>query len=48
VESGAITALPFAPELGGGRHLALHPDGRQLVYVDGERRDELKLMTNAR
>jgi hypothetical protein len=47
LDSGAITAVPFAPAEGGGRHLALHPDGRQLVYVDGQRRDELKVMFDA-
>jgi hypothetical protein len=45
VDSGAITALPFAPQEGGRRHFALHKDGRQLVYVDGAGRDELKVMT---
>jgi hypothetical protein len=45
VDSGAITALAFAPQEGGRRHFALHKDGRQLVYVDGAGRDELKVMT---
>ena len=40
VDSGAITPLPFAPQQGGRRSLALHPDGRQLVYVDGVGRDD--------
>ena len=44
VDSGEIIALPFAPQQGGRRSLALHPDGRQLVYVDGAGRDELKVM----
>ena len=44
LDSGEVTALPFAPQAGGRRHLALHPDGRQLIYVDGAGRDELKVM----
>jgi hypothetical protein len=48
VDSGEITALPFAPEQGGRRSLALHPDGRQLMYVDGAGRDELKVMRDPR
>jgi hypothetical protein len=47
MDSGAITTVPFAPLQGGRRHLALHPDGRQLVYVDGAVRDELKVMIGA-
>jgi len=43
-DSGEITALPYAPQQGGRRSLALHPDGRQLIYVDGAGRDELKVM----
>ena len=43
VDSGEIVALPFSPPEGGWS-LALHPDGRQLVYVGGSRRDELKAM----
>ena len=48
VDSGDITALPFAPQQGGRRYLALHPDGRQLIYVDGAGRDELKVMIQPR
>lgn len=48
VDSGEITTLPFAPEQGGRSSLALHRDGRQLVYVDGAGRDELKVMIEPR
>lgn len=48
IDSGEITALPFSPQEGGRRYLALHPDGRQLVYVDGAGRDALKVMLEAR
>lgn len=44
VDSGEMTALPFAPQQGGRRSLTLHPDGRQIVYVDGAGRDELKVL----
>jgi hypothetical protein len=44
VDSGEITGVPFAPQQGGRRSLALHPDGRRLAYVDGAGRDELKVM----
>jgi hypothetical protein len=47
IDSGEITALPFAPREGGRRYLALHPDGRQLVYVDGAGRNVLKVMLEA-
>jgi Tol biopolymer transport system component len=48
IDSGAISALPVAPQQGGRRSLALHPDGHQLLYVDGAGRDELRLMMDAR
>lgn len=48
VDSGEISVLPFAPQQGGRRSLALHPDGRQLIYVDGAGRDELKVMREPR
>jgi hypothetical protein len=44
VDSGDITALSFSPREGGRRNLALHPDGRHLVYVDGAGRYVLKVM----
>lgn len=45
LDSGEVRALSFAPQEGGRRQLALHPDGRQFLYVDGAGRDELKVMT---
>lgn len=48
LDSGEVTALSFAPQEGGRRYLALHPDGRQLIYVDGAGRDELKVMIESR
>lgn len=48
IDSGEITALPLSPQEGGRRYLALHPDGRRLVYVDGAGRDALKVMLEAR
>lgn len=44
LDSGAVTALPLSPQEAGRRYLALHPDGRRLVYVDGPGRDALKVM----
>lgn len=46
VDSGELTMVPFSSQRGGRWQPALHPDGRQLVYVDGKRRSELKLMTD--
>lgn len=48
VGSGNVTLVPFSPRRGGRWQPALHPDGRQLVYVDGESRSALKLMVDAR
>ncbi len=48
VDSGELTIVPFSPQRGGRWQPALHPDGRQLVYIDGEGRSELQLMTDPR
>jgi hypothetical protein len=44
IDSGEIAALSFSPQEGGRRNLALHPDGRHLVYVDDAGRDVLTVM----
>lgn len=48
VDSGELTIVPFSPQRGGRWQPALHPDGREMVYVDGEGRSDLKLMTDMR
>lgn len=48
VESGEFTVVPFSPRRSGRWQPALHPDGRQLVYVDGEGSSDLRLMTDLR
>lgn len=45
VASGELTTVPFSPQQSGRRQLALHPDGRTLVYADGVGRSELKLLS---
>lgn len=44
IGSGALSPLSFGPKRATRTHPALHPDGRQVVYVDGVLRAELKAM----
>jgi len=44
VSSGRVTPLSLPLDQSGRRQPALHPDGRQVVYVDGVSRADLKLM----
>jgi Tol biopolymer transport system component len=46
VESGELTIVPFSPRRAGRWQPALHQDGRQLVYIDGDGRSDLKLMSD--
>lgn len=44
VSSGQVTPLSLILEQSGRKQPALHPDGRQVIYVDGVSRADLRLM----